>query len=583
MTLSYSETQIHIPVLATTPAITPGTTSAVLDREMDITVNPYAAALHEPGKSKRAWNAGYIESFQQSKNGDPVRFELTNGVMAEGRVNIVTMEGGAVSFVSGKLTAPEKGKFFIMKAPEGGKAGKAIAVVEFPASKTACRVEPTGANGDPELWQRRLDEVVCMGMEEADPKVLEEDLALAGEEENIVPLRPDDRAQVVPTNNSDIVSLQSYPGSPAVLLLDFFGGSTHLWGAPTYTRPPVDNYVIRDVWKRVSEDYIPFNINVTTDMNVYRAAAPGNRGRCCFTTTPVTAAGAAYFGSWNWGGEIMCWSVYIGGKSGAEVAAHEVGHMLGLAHQGQSPGEGEYFSGHGGGELGWCPIMGVGYYRLLTTWAKGEYENANQPQDELQTITTANNSVHYRDDDTGNTLATSRYLEVKADNTVSAEGVIERSGDTDSFQFTTTGGAITLTASPVAPADYSNLATKASIANSADTVIASVDAQDSISSTISTTLAAGTYTFRVTGSGKNDPQSNGFTDYGSLGYYSVSGSVAGARQPTRPSCAPTMKTNLLANKGLSRCHVSRIIDLNKAHPVLASGLVRFEIGFPPWS
>ena len=520
-------------------------TNSVVSREMDLTINPYAGGLREPGKSKRAWDVGFIENFQQAKTGNPVRFELTRGVMAEGVVRIIQLDGGKVTYVSGELTAPETGKFFFLTPPDGGKAGKAVGVVEFPTSKTAYRIEPTGPNGDPELWQRQLDEVICMDMPAADPAaLLAAAQAATNETGNIVPLRPDQVPDYVPSYNANIVSLQSYPGSPAVLLLDFFGDYTPTWGGVTYTRPPVSNSTIKDIWKRIAEDYMPFNINVTTDSKVFQAAAQGSRQRCCFTTTPITAAGVAYFGSWNWGGDTPCWSVYYVGKPAAEVGAHEPGHTLGLSHQGQdtpngtnAPNHNEYYGGQGSGETGWAPIMGVGYYQPLATWAKGEYQYASQTQDELLTITTANNNVHYRTDDTGGTLATSRYLEVYTNNTVSAEGVVERTDDTDAFQFTTTGGAVNLTVKPVAVNDWADLATMATLADATDTVIASNNVQSAVSSTITTNLPAGTYTFRITGAGKNNPLTDGFSRYGSLGYYSITGSVAGARQPTRLSVA----------------------------------------------
>ncbi|MES2657608.1 MAG: DUF642 domain-containing protein [Verrucomicrobiota bacterium] len=504
--------------------------TAPVSREMDVTVNPYAAGLGGPGKSKRAWDAGFIGSFLQAKAGDPVRFELTNGVIAQGTVKMIQSDGTVVSHVSGELTAPEKGKFFLLTPPAGGKAGKAVGVVEFPKSKTAYRIEPTGPDGAPELWQRKLDEVICGEMTEADP-------ALVAGTAEIVPLRPDQVPDYVPSYNDEIVSLQSYPGSPAVMLLDFAGGYTSSWGGVTYARAPVDNATIKDIWKRVAEDYMPFNINVTTDIKVFLAAPAASRQRCCLTPSHG-GAGVAYFGSWNWGNDTVCWSGYYIGKAAAEVVSHEVGHTLGLAHQGltTTPGGG-YYGGHGGGETGWAPIMGVGYYQAVTTWAKGEYQNANDQQDELNTMTTGFNNVAYRPDDTGTTLATSRYLEIYSGNTVFAEGVIERTADTDVFQFTTTGGAVSLTVVPVAEGDWGNLATRATLADAVGNVIATDDAQDDVSSTVTATLAAGTYTFGVTGVGKNNPLTNGFTDYGSLGYYSISGSVAGGRQSTRLTVA----------------------------------------------
>lgn len=465
--------------------------------------------------------------------------------MAEGTVKIIQVVDGKVTYVSGELTAPEPGKFFFLTPPLGGKAGRAVGVVEFPSSQTAYRIEPTGPNGDPELWQRRLDEVVCVNLSKPEAAA---ELELTNVTESITPLRPDLVPDYVPSYNSNVVTLQSYPGSPAVLLLDFFGGYTPTWGGVAYARPPVDNNTIKDIWKRIAEDFMPFNINVTTDLKVFQAAAEGSRQRCCFTTTPITAAGVAYFGSWNWGGDTPCWSVYFVGKAAAEVGAHEPGHTLGLAHQGQNPSS-EYYGGQGSGGTGWAPIMGVGYYQPVATWAKGDYQNANQQQDELQTITTANNNVHYRTDDTGVTLANSRYLEIYSNNTASAEGVIERTDDTDAFQFTTAGGAVSLTANVVG--DWSDLAVLATLADDTDTIVASNNPQAVLSATITTNLPAGTYTFRVTGAGRNSPLTDGFTSYGSLGYYSVTGSIAGARQSTRLSVVEHATNNTVVGSVLA--------------------------------
>ena len=45
-------------------------TKVQISREQDLTVNPYAAGLREPGKSMRGWDADYIKNFQGAKPGE---------------------------------------------------------------------------------------------------------------------------------------------------------------------------------------------------------------------------------------------------------------------------------------------------------------------------------------------------------------------------------------------------------------------------------------------------------------------------------------------------------------------------------
>src|SRR5262249_5455023 len=156
--------------------------------------------------------------------------------------------------------------------------------------------------------------------------------------------------------------------------------------------------------------------------------------------------------------------------------AHEPGHTLGLAHQGLTSPAQAYYEGQGSGPTGWAPIMGVGYYQPVSTWAHGEYANANNTEDEIVKITTQNNNVTYRPDDTGSPLATAsnappcRYLEIYPDFSASAQGVIERASDTDAFQFTTSGGQVSLTGKPVG--DWADLAVSVTLADATDTIIA---------------------------------------------------------------------------------------------------------------
>ena len=471
-----------------------------------------------------------------------IRFELVNGEFASGTVSFTQQKEGELIHIAGQLTAPEPGRFFFQKQTRPGVAGSFVGVVEFPASKKAYRIEPTGPNGAPDLVERPLDKVICLSL-----------TAATNLTEKIPPLKPGDfPTNPIPAYQNGIIALESLPGSLTVIYIDYQGGYTPTWGGITYVRPNEDNNTIRDVWKRVAEDYMSFNINVTTDLKVWQNAPQGSRQRVVVTPTTTAAPGAggvAYVGSFDWTGDpdTPCWAFYSSGKAAAEVISHESGHTLGLSHDGQDGtniSHVEYYGGQGSGDGGWAPIMGVGYYQPVTEWSKGEYTNANQLQDDIAIISGNNNNVAYRADDTGSTLATSRYLEVYSNASAFAEGVIERTADTDAFQFTTTGGAVLLRADPVG--DWANLAISLTLCDATETVLASNNPQTTLWASISTNLAAGTYTIKVTGAGRNDPLTSGFSSYASLGYYTVTGAVAGARLSNRFTIAENSTNGTLA-------------------------------------
>jgi hypothetical protein len=65
---------------------------------------------------------------------------------------------------------------------------------------------------------------------------------------------------------------------------------------------------------------------------------------------------------------------------GCRPASHEAGHNVGLGHDGTASVG--YCQGHGA----WAPIMGVGYYRGISQWSKGEYAGANNTEDDHAVI-----------------------------------------------------------------------------------------------------------------------------------------------------------------------------------------------------
>jgi len=56
--------------------------------------SPYAGGLKEPGKSKRAWDANFLQQFQKAANGDAMQFELTSGRTASGTIRITQFKDG---------------------------------------------------------------------------------------------------------------------------------------------------------------------------------------------------------------------------------------------------------------------------------------------------------------------------------------------------------------------------------------------------------------------------------------------------------------------------------------------------------
>ncbi|MBG1268751.1 hypothetical protein [Nostoc sp. WHI] len=358
-------------------------------------------------------------------------------------------------------------------------------------------------------------------------------------------------------------SLNSLPGANHTIYLDFDGHITSgtFWnefftgGADIVTSAfdfdgntasfsSAELERIRYIWQRVAEDFSPFNVNVTTqtptDINdLIKNNSSDTRwgvrvvigGDGSWYTQNTDIKGVAINGSFNRNSDTPAY-VFIDNVSEdekyvAETISHEVGHTLGtlgLDHDGRiSPSEG-YYDGHGSGDTGWAPILGIGYYQNLTQWSKGEYASADNTEDDLQIITTQN-GFDYRTDDAGDTIATAKSLFISG-TSVSGSGIIERNTDVDFYSFVTGAGAIDLTVNPFSRGP--NLDILAQLYNSAGTLIASSNPTELLSAAIATIVTAGTYYLAIDGVGKGDPLSTGYTDYGSLGQYFISGTISGS-------------------------------------------------------
>lgn len=334
---------------------------------------------------------------------------------------------------------------------------------------------------------------------------------------------------------STVPVFNSLPGAVAVAYLDMDGqvvsGTSWAGGATITARGVVgtlSNAQMLEVCRRTAEDFSPFEINVTTEESVFLAAPSNRRIRCIITPDNEwygSAGGVAYLNSFTWTGDTPCW-VFSDMLSNspryiAEATSHEIGHTLSLYHDGRlSPAEG-YYTGHGLGEVGWAPIMGVGYYQLLVQWSKGEYLSANNTEDDLSRITTLN-GFGYRADQAGNTIATAAPLSGTS-GVRSASGILEATGDLDVFSFSTVGGSCSFTAA--GDATSQNVDVLLEILDGSGAVIASANPDSLTDSTVAASLAAGNYFLRISGVGRGDVLGDGYSNYGSIGQYSVSGNA----------------------------------------------------------
>ena len=346
----------------------------------------------------------------------------------------------------------------------------------------------------------------------------------------------------------DTFRLHSRPGATKIIYLDFngFDASTTSWGSDAIGRPfdldgdpttfsSSERTAIQNVWLRVMEDYSMYDIDVTTedpgvealrkvgstDANYGIRVVIGGSSSDWFGSA---AGGVAYVGSFNSSSDLPCWvwpaQLANSEKNIAEAASHEAGHTLGLSHDGADVNgvHTEYYGGQGN----WAPIMGVGYGKPITQWSKGEYANANNTQDDLAVM--LGYGAAYRPDDYGNTMGAAFPLSGVNFN---VPGVIERTADIDFFTFQCGAGRLSFTSIPFQRG--ANLHMLLSLYDSGGSLITSANPADTSSgvsqATVTAVVPAGQYYLSIEGVGSGDPVSTGYSDYASLGQYTITGFV----------------------------------------------------------
>jgi len=331
--------------------------------------------------------------------------------------------------------------------------------------------------------------------------------------------------------------LSSYPSATATIYLDFDGEEVNnpLWnngGTINCAASGLSTAQITEIFNRVAEDYRPFNINITTDINAFFAAPFDKRVRVIITPTSdwfAGVGGVAYLGSFTWGDDTPCFAFCnrLGPNSAkmvAECCSHESGHTLGLSHQSKYDGScnltATYHEGNGTGETSWAPIMGNSYYRNMSGWNNGPTPyGCNNTQDNLSIIT-AINGFTYRTDDHNDDINNAPTAINPA--SIYINGLISTSTDKDAFTFSLPQNVnFHLNAKPFsvnADNEGADLDIRVSLYNASKTLIRTYNPAGTMCVTIDTILNAGSYYLIVDGTGNNNA-----SDYGSLGSYSITG------------------------------------------------------------
>ncbi len=374
--------------------------------------------------------------------------------------------------------------------------------------------------------------------------------------------------------------LHSRPGAAKVIFLDFNGHTTsgtswnnaYAAGAPIVT-PAFDTdgapttfsdgerTVIQDIWRRVAEDYAAWDVDVTTEdpgLEKLRRTTSSDVAygvRCVIGGSSTqwlgaSAGGVAYVGSFGGvvtasttANDVPCFvfpqQLGNSGRYIAEATSHEVGHTLGLYHSGQTTGV-EYYGGH----ADWAPIMGVGYYKNVVQWTRGDYPLSNNTQDQVALIS---NRIPRVPDEHGSTATAAAVV---SGATFTAGGIIADRADQDWFRITAGPGTVNVSGLVAQPSPNLNLSLSLVDANG---LVLAQGTAAGLGANLSVPVVGGTYYIVVDGKGSTNDPLTGYTDYSSLGRFSLSGSWPAAVVVNQPPVASTAGTTpaLSANGTIS--------------------------------
>lgn len=331
--------------------------------------------------------------------------------------------------------------------------------------------------------------------------------------------------------------LNSLPNAPVNIYLDFDGHteSSNWNGGNSFTTPAytVDsdalNYSteelrrIEEIWYRVSEDFAPFTVNVTTvepaSINDYEALRVVIGGDGAWSNTG--AYGLAFLNSFTTGSSNSVFvfsAIDTWPKNVAVAASHECGHAFGLYHQSSDASTNDYRPGDN--RLG--PIMGTPYAGLRDVWDIGPSFGVGGIQDDMAVMTRpSNQTFNYRKDDFASTTAASVSIPA-VNGVVAVDGVLETNNDSDYFLIEADAGPLTIDLTTLDVNRFypglnlnpgTNLDPILRLYSESGTLLVEDDPSTSLNASISTTVQRGLYYLEVTS----------IDEPGAVGEYSLTG------------------------------------------------------------